>query len=157
MTWGDARSVCCITAIWLVPLLAGCQFCPLGEPLMCTVDAIADHEPNLDGLYHPACDLTRIGMPDWCECRLSRLKCPHACPDVPRGREPYRALINSVPRGCRVPPDVYSSATHAVMVPGGFEDAETLEGDTADPGIGEPELTGPELMESDFKMPVMVN
>lgn len=99
-----------MASIWLAPILSGCQFCPLGEPVMCTVDAIADHEPNLDCLYHPTFDLTRIGMPDWCACGWNRLTCPHACPDVPRGREPYRALINSVPRGCRVPPDVISSA-----------------------------------------------
>ena len=55
------------------------------------IDDISDHECELDCLYHPSLDVSRIGKPDWCQCPInSCLDCRQcACnrPDCgPRNR-----------------------------------------------------------------------
>lgn len=63
----------------LLVLTAGCQCCPLTDHYASAVDCIADHEHGLDVLYTPCLDLTRIGRPDWCQCRVNRWICPCRC------------------------------------------------------------------------------
>lgn len=70
-------------AVALVASVAGCQCCGLTERYNDVVDHVADCEPNLCGLYHPCLDLTRIGKPDWRQCRFNCLWCRRACCDVP--------------------------------------------------------------------------
>lgn len=65
-------------AIVLVTI-TGCQCSRLTEHYCDAVDCIADHEPDLEHLYNPCYDLTRIGHPDWCCCRHNRLWCRHGC------------------------------------------------------------------------------
>jgi len=36
------------------------------------IDDVSDHNLEVDCLYCPAYDLTRIGFPDWCECPFNR-------------------------------------------------------------------------------------
>ncbi|MFQ5732609.1 MAG: hypothetical protein ACE5KM_11740 [Planctomycetaceae bacterium] len=55
--------------------LAGCQCSGLTERYSDGIDDISDHTPNLEGLYHPCFDLTRIGRPDWMDCGFNRLWC----------------------------------------------------------------------------------
>jgi hypothetical protein len=68
-------------------MAAGCQCAPLTDPYLDAVDYLADRELELDALYHPAFDLTRIGRPEWCCCRMNwrwcRRGCTHRPPVVP--------------------------------------------------------------------------
>ncbi len=65
-----ALMLCCAT---------GCQCCFLFEPYAQAVDEVATCPCNLDCLYIPALDLTRIGRRDWCECPVNRLMCGCRC------------------------------------------------------------------------------
>ena len=51
------------------------------------IDDLGEMEPELDWLYNPCCDLSRIGMPDWCACPWNCWWAGCACRDA----EGYRA------------------------------------------------------------------
>ena len=63
----------------LLASAAGCQCCPTANCHYRTVDCIADIEPELDCLYHPELDVSRIGKADWCSCWWNRVWCGCAC------------------------------------------------------------------------------
>ena len=67
---------CCI----LLLSLTGCQCFPVvTECYQDDIDVIADHECQLDWLYHPGLDLTRIGYPDWCRSKVGHWLCGDRC------------------------------------------------------------------------------
>ena len=73
----------------LAATLAGCRCGPLTNCYLDATDCFADNaKVNLDHLYCPATDPTRVGRPDWCRtvpdclCRLECCRCPKVS-DVP--------------------------------------------------------------------------
>lgn len=60
---------------------SGCQCSGLTERYADVIDDVADSSPRFDCLYTPCLDLTRIGKPDWCQCRFSGLLCRRGCRD----------------------------------------------------------------------------
>jgi hypothetical protein len=71
--------------------VCGCQCCRMTDHYADAVDCIATHETELDALYHPGLDLTRIGRADWCQCRINRALCPCAC----ERRKPLPHIIDT--------------------------------------------------------------
>lgn len=63
----------------------GCQCSPLYESYNDLIDDVADVDPELDPLYCPQLDLTRIGHPDWCQSPVNRALCARACCRRPPG------------------------------------------------------------------------
>jgi hypothetical protein len=71
-----------------VATASGCQCHPALDCYADCIDDVSDHEWELDHLYCPCCDLTRIGMPDWCACKINRcLWGTHCCEDCIYGCE----------------------------------------------------------------------
>ena len=62
-----------ITACVLV-MGSGCTVCHyISEKWAdCVDDFQRHHSLTYDHLYHPWMDVSRIGKPDWCECRVNR-------------------------------------------------------------------------------------
>jgi hypothetical protein len=61
------------------------------------IDDISDHDLELDCLYCPALDLTRIGFPDWCECPVNRaLDCQRCAENLPYCGPRNRTLAQSL-------------------------------------------------------------
>jgi hypothetical protein len=75
-------------ALIAVAAHSGCQCCPALDCYAGVIDDISDHECELDPLYCPCFDLTRIGKPDWCECCINRvLWGTHCCEECYYGCE----------------------------------------------------------------------
>lgn len=103
-------------AIIFIVTLAGCQCSRVTERYCDAVDHVADYEPNLERLYCPCADLTRIGHPDWCRCRVNRLWCRHGCcaeadarkalccPFCAQYHPPYAAQADVQPAGGDIDP-----------------------------------------------------
>ena len=73
------RSAALAVTLALLALASGCQCCPTAECYYQKIDCIADSELELDWLYFPELDVSRIGKPDWCRCPVNRLLCCCAC------------------------------------------------------------------------------
>ena len=91
---------------WLL-CLAGCQCCPTANCYYDAVDVVADCELELDCLYHPELDVSRIGQADWCRCPVNRLLCGCSCRDqccyVPAWGPPIQSPCPEIPKA-PVPP-----------------------------------------------------
>ncbi len=59
--------------------LSGCQCCSKTEAYNDVIDDVNDHTFCMDNFYNPAWDLTRIGMPDWCQSDFNRKWCALGC------------------------------------------------------------------------------
>jgi len=68
-----------VFATALLGVAGGCNCCCLMDRYGDHVDDIGQCHPELDCLYHPAYDLSRIGMPDWCACPINRILGGCAC------------------------------------------------------------------------------
>jgi hypothetical protein len=66
------------------------------------VDCIGEMEPELDCLYSPCYDLSRIGMPDWCACPHNRCWAGCACWDS----EGYRLKYGLYSERCGCGPGI---------------------------------------------------
>ena len=64
-----------LIGVGLLALVAasGCQCSPHLNCYANIIDDISDYEAELDHIYCPALDLTRIGKPAWCERPLTRV------------------------------------------------------------------------------------
>jgi hypothetical protein len=59
-------------ALGLCAVLPGCiNCCPCMDHYGDLVDDIGQMQPDLDCLYRPWYDPTRIGYPDWCACEFN--------------------------------------------------------------------------------------
>ena len=68
-----------LSVLFLMTSLTGCQCCGLAEFQMTAVDRIADKSCNLECLYCPKLDLTRINRrcgPQCCRHRCQTVACP---------------------------------------------------------------------------------
>lgn len=66
-------------AVLALSVGAGCQCSPKLNCYANIIDDISDQEGDLDYLYHPGLDLTRIGKPDWCQDPVNRLLWGTSC------------------------------------------------------------------------------
>lgn len=67
----------------------GCNCCYVMDRYGDHIDDIGRLEPELDCLYHPSYDISRVGMPDWCACPLNRFVDHCACADYEWYRSKY--------------------------------------------------------------------
>ncbi len=65
-----------LTAFMLLP---GCRCCPSSNCYYNVVDDISDKQLTLDRFYRPTLDISRAGMPDWCQSRLNCKLCGCRC------------------------------------------------------------------------------
>src|SRR5688500_14771977 len=90
-------------AVGLVLTFSGCINCsPCMDHYGDIVDDLGEIEPELDWLYNPCCDLSRIGMPDWCACPHNRWFGGCACCDA----EGYRAKYGLYCERCGCGPGI---------------------------------------------------
>lgn len=121
-----------IAAICTATLGSGCAVCRCKtECCADVVDDISDHECELDCLYCPSLDVSRIGKPDWCQCPinacLNRSQCACNRPYFgPRNR--WRDL-----QACLS----YQDPQEEQLLPAPFDSEETLPPNpiTIDPSI----------------------
>ena len=59
--------------------LSGCRCCQWSNCYYDKIDDISDHEPCMDRFYDARFDISRAGMPDWCQGKLNRKICPCRC------------------------------------------------------------------------------
>jgi hypothetical protein len=61
------------------------------------IDDISDHNFEVDCMYCPAFDLTRIGFPDWCACPMNRaLDCQRCADNLPYYGPRNRTMAQSL-------------------------------------------------------------
>lgn len=57
---------------------SGCQCYRVTHRYAGVIDTVSDYKMELDPLYVPGLDISRVGMPDWQRFGLNRLLCPCA-------------------------------------------------------------------------------
>lgn len=73
------RRLSCLALLLLLPLLnTGCQCYRLTHRYGGLIDDLSDYKMEIDPLYVPGLDISRVGMPDWQRFGLNRLLCPCA-------------------------------------------------------------------------------
>ncbi len=79
----NAASNCRLAWLLLLTLClsSGCFCSPARWCYHDTIDDISDHKVCLDHLYRPGLDISRAGMPDWCQSRFNRRHAPCRCCD----------------------------------------------------------------------------
>ena len=63
----------------LLGIISGCQCSPWTARYANRIDDISDRKMEIDGVYQPGLDVSRIGMPDWGRYGRNHKRCKNNC------------------------------------------------------------------------------